>query len=106
MSETSLKTVTEAMDKLIKHAREAGISPHTQRKMRLFSTKEVCHFIKKTTSTLYKAEEDGVIEKPEVNPETGRRIGYTLEQVNILREHFKIVPRLKKDAPTKRLGIT
>ena len=106
MSETSLKTVTEAMDKLINHAREAGISPHTQRKMRYFSTKEVCHFIKKTTSTLYKAEEDGVIEKPEVNPETGRRIGYTLEQVNILREHFKIVPRLKKDAPTKRLGIT
>ncbi len=47
-----------------------------------------------------------LLEKPEVNPETGRRIGYTLEQVNILREHFKIVPRLKKDAPTKRLGIT
>lgn len=106
MAETSLRTVTEAMDKLINHAREAGISPHTQRKMRYFSTKEVCNFINRTTTTLYKAEEEGVIEKPEVNPDTGRRIGYTLEQVNLLREHFKMVPRLKRGAPDERLGIT
>lgn len=106
MAETSLKAVTEAMDTLINHAREAGISPHTKRKMRYFSTKEVCNFIRRTTSTLYKAEENGVIEKPELNAATGRRVGYTLEQVNQLREHFKIVPNLKKEAPKERLGIT
>ena len=106
MSETSLKAVTNAMDLLIQQARQAGISPHSIRRMRLFSTKEVCNIIGKSTTTLYNAEESGVIEPPERDPATGRRIGYTLEQVNILRNHFGIVPKAKRNNPNERLGIT
>lgn len=106
MEETSLKLVTEAMDSLISHAREQGISPHTSRKMRLFSTKEVCNMIGKTTTTLYKAEELGVISKPEINPETQRRLGYSLEQINTLREHFGVHPKEKRKEPSTPLSIT
>ena len=106
MSETSLKAVTNAMDLLIQQARQAGISPHSIRRMRLFSTKEVCNIIGKSTTTLYNAEESGVIEPPERDPATGRRIGYTPEQVNILRNHFGIVPKAKRNNPNERLGIT
>ena len=77
MAESSLKEVTEAMDTLIQHARNQGIAPHSRRKMRLFSTKEVCNLIGKSTTTLYKAEEQGIISKPDLNPDTGRRLGYT-----------------------------
>ena len=106
MSETSLKAVTNAMDLLIQQARQAGISPHSIRRMRLFSTKEVCNIIGKSTTTLCNAEESGVIEPPERDPATGRRIGYTLEQVNTLRNHFGIVPKAKRNNPNERLGIT
>ena len=64
MSETSLKAVTNAMDLLIQQARQAGISPHSIRRMRLFSTKEVCNIIGKSTTTLYNAEESGVLSPP------------------------------------------
>ena len=106
MAESSLKEVTEAMDTLIQHARNQGIAPHSRRKMRLFSTKEVCNLIGKSTTTLYKAEEQGIISKPDLNPDTGRRLGYTLEQVNALRNHFGIVPKAKRKSPESFLGIT
>ena len=106
MEKTSLKAVKDVVGILIEHAKKVESSLQTEKKMRYFSTKEVCNFINRTTSTLYKAEEDGVIKKPEVNPDTGRRIGYTLEQVNLLRDHFKIAPKLKRNRPREHLGIT
>lgn len=106
MSETSLKIVTEAMDNLINHAKDQGISPHTHRKMRLFSTNEVCRMIGKTTSTLYNAEEQRIIDKPEINPATNRRVGYTLEQVNTLKQHYGVYPDAKRKNPAVPLGIT
>lgn len=106
MEDTNLEDVKHAMDVLIKHAREGGIAPHSSRKMRLYSTNEVCQMIGKSTTSLYNAEVHGVIEKPEINPENGRRVGYTLSDINTLRAHFGITPRGKPKGSSKRLGIT
>ena len=61
MEKTSLKAVKDVVGILIEHATKVESSLQTEKKMRYFSTKEVCNFINRTTSTLYKAEEDGVI---------------------------------------------
>lgn len=106
MSDISLEDVTLAMDKLIKTAREGGMAPHSERTMRLYSTKEVCNLIGKSTTSLYNAEALGIIDKPDINPDNGRRVGYTLSDVNKLREHFALVPIAKKKHKNKKLGIT
>ncbi|MCP4589077.1 AAA family ATPase [Pseudoalteromonas sp.] len=106
MSDVSLFDVTQAMDKLIKRARENGIAPHTARQMRLYSTKEVCQMIGKSTTSLYNAESQGIISKPQINEETGRRIGYTLEDINVLRQHFGIRPNSFPKNHSGKLGIT
>ena len=106
MAEISLKEVTLAMDMLIKKAREGGMAPHSKRQMRLYSTKEVCNLIGKSTTSLYNAETAGIIDKPKLNPENGRRVGYTLEDVNKLREHFAIAPLAKRKNKDLKLAIT
>lgn len=106
MSDTSLENVTNAMDRLIKQARVNGIAPHNQRKMRLYTTKEVCQMIGKSTTSLYNAEKQGVIPKPNINDDTGRRVGYTLSNINTLRQHFKIKPKSFPKDTSKRLSIT
>ena len=106
MKISSLENVKEAMDTLIKHAREGGMAPHTTRRMRLYTTNEVCQMIGKTTTSLYKAETNGVIPKPDINPENGRRVGYTLEDINTLREHFMLKAKGKSKLSPVALGIT
>ena len=106
MADISLKDVTLAMDRLIKHARESGIAPHSKRKMRLYNTNEVCQLIGKSTTSLYNAETRGVINKPEINPENGRRVGYTLEDINKLRANFSLKPNAMPKNTKGRLGIT
>jgi chromosome partitioning protein len=106
VEDISLEDVKVAMDRLIKSAREGGIAPHSKRKMRLYSTKEVCQMIGKSTTSLYNSEVQGVIQKPETNPGTGRRIGYTLDDINILREHFSIKPHSLPKLHSGRLAIT
>lgn len=103
MEEGNFQTVTSAMDCLIKHARESGIAPNTIRTMRLYTTNEVCRIIGKSTTSLYNCENRGVINKPELN-DKGRRKGYTLKDINILREHFLIKPKGIKTDKVK-LGI-
>lgn len=95
-----------AMDRLIKHAREGGIAPNTSRELKLYSTKEVCSMIGKSTTSLYNAETQGVISKPEINQDNGRRVGYSLSDINKLREHFSIRPSAVKKLSDKRLGIS
>ena len=92
MSVTVLEEALEAMEQLTVAARAAGIEPNQSRTFRLFSTNEVCSFLGKSTTTIYKCEQMGIIDKPAVNTVTGRRIGYTLGDVNKLRAHFSIKP--------------
>ncbi len=92
MSVTVLEEALEAMEQLTVAARAAGIEPNQSRTFRLFTTNEVCSFLGKSTTTIYKCEQMGIIDKPAVNTVTGRRIGYTLGDVNKLRAHFSIKP--------------
>ena len=106
MNSTSLQHVTKAIESLISAAKQEGISPHETRNMRLYSTKEVCNMINKTTTSIYRAELLGIIDKPTVDQETGRRVGYSLEQINLLRDHFKVSPALARKKLQRPLGIT
>lgn len=103
VAEDNFKTVTSAMDRLINHARESGIAPNDSRTMRLYTTNEVCQMIGKSTTSLYNCENQGIIDKPELN-EKGRRLGYSLRDVNKLRAHFLQKPEGANSE--SRLGIT
>jgi chromosome partitioning protein len=66
---------------------------------RRYRLKEVSEMIGKSQSSIYRAQEEGYVPEPE-KLESGRLAGYTLEQVNQLRDHFGTRPfRAPADDP-------
>ncbi|MFT7089638.1 MAG: hypothetical protein ACJAU4_001455 [Glaciecola sp.] len=72
---SSLKSITDAMEKLICTKHTVNQYLHKKRVMRLFSTRQTCALLQKSTTSLYKCEELGVI-APQVRGKNGRRVGY------------------------------
>jgi chromosome partitioning protein len=72
---------------------ELGAEPHQQKVLkRLFSLNEASEMVGRDRTTLFRAEaEVGLADAPR-NPDNNRRIGYTLEQVQMFREHFGTLP--------------
>jgi chromosome partitioning protein len=61
-----------------------------------YRLKEAAQMVGRSESSVRRAEEEGVIEAGERH-ESGRRAGYTLEQVNALRDHFGTRPYRGED---------
>ncbi|MBL4866752.1 MAG: AAA family ATPase [Pseudomonadales bacterium] len=83
----------DALDRLV----TLGMSPNNEKQFeRRFSVAEAASMVGRTRNTLYRlGEEIGV--SPDKNPATNRIIGYKLEQINKMREHFGTSPRRNND---------
>lgn len=78
----------DILDKLI----ALGMSPNNEKKLeRRFSVSEAADMVGRSRNTLYRLEDEVGI-SPEKNPSTGRVTGYSLEQINQMREHFGTLP--------------
>jgi len=103
--ENTLKQVTDAMDTLIRTAISEGIAPNERKVMRRYNTSQACQMLGKSTTTLYKCEEKGVIDKPAVD-DKGRRVGYSLDDIAKLRDYFGTKPTFTPKSFQGRMGIT
>lgn len=72
---------------------------------KLFSPAEAEKLVGRTRQTLHVAEKQHGVVKPERNEATGRIVGYSLEQINELREYFNTAPRRAKDDPCLKVAI-
>ncbi|KZN66255.1 AAA family ATPase [Pseudoalteromonas luteoviolacea] len=89
----------EQLDDLISISEEFIRLTHTEshkpeefKKLRLFSTAETEKMVNKSRTTIQRAENDGVISAPAREPNSNHRVGYSLEQINTLRDHFSTLP--------------
>jgi len=70
--------------------------------VKLFKISEAAKMAGRSTQAIRDAEESGELVKPDVDKSNGRRKGYTLNQINLIREHFGTNPdliRAKGDTP-------
>jgi chromosome partitioning protein len=96
-----LSTILAASGNFLKAMHERGAQPH-QRKVyqRLFSPSEAADMVGRDRTTLARAEVEIGVADAMRNPSNGRRLGYTLQQVNAFRAHFGTLPwRVGSDEP-------
>ena len=77
--------------------REASFAPQDQKRlMVLFPMREVERMVGRSSDAIRLAEKEGKVPPPAAMRD-GRRIGYSLEEVNRLRTHFDTLPHRKDD---------
>jgi len=77
---------------IIEGLRSKVFAPNMEKELKVrFSISEVAEMVNRTTTAIRDAEKIGRLPKPNVD-ERGRRVGYTLKEVNHMREVFGTLP--------------
>ena len=88
-----LKDLLKRSDAFIQRMHAIGAAPEGHKTLtRLFSPGEAADMVGRNRTTLARAEAEGQILGPQRDPQTNRRLGYTLEQVQAFRGHFGTLP--------------
>ena len=70
-----------------------------------YTLRQASSLVGRSVEAIRHAERHGRVDPPTVNPETGRRIGYRLEQINALRRHFGTLPRRHDSDPPAIISV-
>ena len=87
--------------RVIEALRSRVYAPDSEKRLDLrFNVKSAAEMVGRTEKAIRDAEGDGRLPQPEVNPETNRRTGYGLAEVNEMRRVFGTRPwRAETDPP-------
>ncbi|QEW23407.1 Sporulation initiation inhibitor protein soj (plasmid) [Paracoccaceae bacterium] len=93
-------------DTVITRLRERVFAPGSQKRLELtFNVRTAAEMVGRTEKAIRDAEADGRLPEPNKDPETGRRQGYSLAEVNRMREVFGTLPRRGENDPATVLAI-
>ena len=93
-------------DTVIERLRERVYAPGAQKTLNLrFNVRTAGEMVGRTEKAIRDAEGDGRLPEPQKDPATGRRTGYSLEDVNRMREVFGTLPRRGLDDPATVLAV-
>jgi chromosome partitioning protein len=88
-----LEDILASSENFLQRMHERGNDPYTQKQLvRLFSPSEAAEMVGRDRSTLARAEVELGLESLQRNPETNRRVGYSLAQIQQFRRHFGTSP--------------
>jgi len=88
-----LEVMAERAALVVERLRDRVFAPGQAKQLDLrFSVRRAAEMAGRSEKALREAEADGRLPIPEKNPETGRRTGYTLAQVNEMRALFGTLP--------------
>lgn len=91
---------------VINHMRDRLYAEGSTKKLELrFNVRTAAEMVGRSEKLIRDAEGDGRLPEPIKNPETGRRIGYSLSDVNRMREVFGTLPTRADDEPALVLSI-
>ncbi len=95
-----IEEIERASEQVINRRRESTFAPDQQKQLQLrFSLTQAAKFVGRTPQAIRLAEKEGRLPAPVTN-ERGRRSGYTLAQLNVMRELFGTLPhRADTDEP-------
>ena len=103
---TELGLLTRRASSVIERLRERVFAPDNEKRLDLlFNVRTAGEMVGRTEKAIRDAEADGRLPEPDKDPETGRRSGYTLAQVNKMREVFATLPHRAPDDPALVLAV-
>lgn len=106
VSLTELTQLTSRASTVIQRLRERVFSPGHEKQLNLrFNVRTAAEMVGRTEKAIRDAEGDGRLQEPDKDPETKRRTGYTLGQVNQMREVFGTLPHRASDDPALVLAV-
>lgn len=101
-----LSLLTRRAATVIERLRERVFSPNSEKRLDIrFNVRTAAEMVGRTEKAIRDAESDGRLTEPDKDPETGRRTGYTLSQVNKMREIFGTLPHRSPDDPPLVLAV-
>lgn len=85
----SVADLVEKSDRLQQNLKRELFVPDGQKVLdKLYSVSEVGRMVGRTPQAIREAEKESQLPQPTRNPDNNRRIGYTLSEVNDMRNHF------------------
>lgn len=106
VSLTELTQLTSRASTVIQRLRERVFSPGHEKQLNLrFNVRTAAEMVGRTEKAIRDAEGDGRLQEPDKDPETKRRTGYTLGQVNQMRDVFGTQPHRASDDPALVLAV-
>ncbi|QDA35931.1 chromosome partitioning protein (plasmid) [Paracoccus liaowanqingii] len=106
VSFTELTQLTSRASTVIQRLRERVFSPGHEKQLNLrFNVRTAAEMVGRTEKAIRDAEGDGRLQEPDKDPETKRRTGYTLGQVNQMRDVFGTLPHRATDDPALVLAV-
>lgn len=91
---------------VIERLRERIYAPGAQKQLSLsFNVRSAAEMVGRTEKAIRDAEGDGRLPMSEKDPATGRRTGYSLAEVNRMREVFGTLPRRAANDPAIVLAV-
>jgi len=103
---TELSNLSDRASTVIERLRERIYSPGTAKTLDLrFNVRRAAEMVGRSDKLIRDAEADGRLPAPEKDAETNRRTGYSLAQVNTMREVFGTLPHRAPEDPAMVLAV-
>lgn len=103
---TELANLSDRASTVIERLRERIYAPGISKSLDLrFNVRKAAEMVGRSDKLIRDAEADGRLPAPEKDPDTGRRSGYSLAQVNTMRNVFGTLPHRNPDDPAMVLAI-
>lgn len=101
-----LTQLTRRAATVIERLRERVFAPNAEKRLEIrFNVRTAADMVGRTEKAIRDAEADGRLSEPDKDDSTGRRTGYTLAQVNKMREVFGTLPHRGPDDPALVLAV-
>ncbi|MEM1351800.1 MAG: AAA family ATPase [Pseudomonadota bacterium] len=93
-----LSTLSSRSNDIIERLRGQVYAPDSRKTLNVrFNVKTAAEMVGRTEKAIREAEAAEKLSTPDKDPNTGRRTGYTLAQVNAMRAHFGSLPHRQPD---------
>lgn len=101
-----LSQLSRSASHVIERLRERVFAPERRKQLELrFNVRSASEMVGRTEKAIRTAEADGRLPEPEKDPDTGRRNGYSLSDINQMREVFGTLPHRAPEDPPLILAI-
>lgn len=93
VGEAELEMLSTRAATVIERLRDRVFAPGTSKRLHLsFTVRKAAEMVGRTEKTIREAEDDGRLPPAQKDPETGRRNGYGLSDLNRMRDVFSTLP--------------
>lgn len=98
VGEAELEMLSTRAATVIERLRDRVFAPGTSKRLQLsFTVRKAAEMVGRTEKTIREAEDDGRLPVAAKDPETGRRTGYALADINRMRQVFGTLPHRGED---------